>query len=393
MPRVRFDLEARRPYLVQAFTGAEYDRRVAALCAGMAREGLDALVVYASAASPSAVAYLTNYAPAFGNAFVVVRRDGQMAVATDAVLHAEPMHSMIWTCRVADVRVALGPVYGGAVDEVAALAADAAGAGSRVGLAGTAQLPQPLYATLASRLPGLRPADALLAAVRLWKSDEEIATMRTAGRAADAAMEAALGALAAGVEETAVAAAAVHRLLALGAREAFATCVVGGAQAGLKHGVPRRRALKPEEMVFVDLGASCDGYMSDLSRCTMVGPAGGPGRDLLKVGLDLYRAGLEAMRPGRTIDDVSKALLEVVRGTAYAPYYCPGGFGHGIGMSVIEVPGLFMGNTTELRPRMTVAYEPMVVIEGLGTGVVEDTLLITETGYERLTQYPVVTWS
>ena len=35
----------------------------------------------------------------------------------------------------------------------------------------------------------------------------------------------------------------------------------------------------------------------------------------------------------------------------------------------------------------------MVVIEGLGTGVVEDTLLITETGYERLTQYPVVTWS
>jgi Xaa-Pro aminopeptidase len=39
-----------------------------------------------------------------------------------------------------------------------------------------------------------------------------------------------------------------------------------------------------------------------------------------------------------------------------------------------------------------VAYEPMVVVEGLGTGVVEDTLLITETGYERLSQYPVVTW-
>src|SRR5438309_3943713 len=194
MPRVRFDLEARRPYLVQAFTGAEYDRRVAALCAGMAREGLDALVVYGSAASPSAVAYLTNYAPAFGNAFVVLRRDGRMAVATDAVLHAEPMHSMIWACRVADVRVALGPVYGGAVDEVAALAADAAGAGA-VGLAGTALLPHPLYAALASRLPDLRPADGMLASARLWKSDEEIAKMREAGRTADAAMAAALGAL------------------------------------------------------------------------------------------------------------------------------------------------------------------------------------------------------
>ena len=86
MPRVGFDLEARRPYLVQAFTDAEYDRRVAALCGRMAREGLDALIVYANAASPSAVAYLTNYAPAFGNAFVVLHRNGRVTVATDAVL-------------------------------------------------------------------------------------------------------------------------------------------------------------------------------------------------------------------------------------------------------------------------------------------------------------------
>lgn len=393
MPRVPFDLEARRPYLIQAFTDAEYDRRVAALCAGMAREGLDAVVVYGNAASPSAIAYLTNYAPLFGNAFVVLRRDGRLTVATDAVVHAEPMHSMIWSCRVADVRAALGPVYGGAVDEVATLAADAVGAGSQVGLVGTALLPHPLYAALASRLPDLRSADALLASVRLWKSDEEIAKMRQAGRTADAAMEAVFSVLEAGVEETTVAAAAVQRLHALGAREAFATCVVAGAQAGLKHGVPRRRVPKPGEMVFIDLGAACDGYMSDLSRCTMVGPATGPGRAVLAVGLDLYRAGLEAMGPGRTIDDVSTRLLKVVRDTPYEKYYCPGGFGHGIGMSVIEVPGLFMGNTTEFRPRMTVAYEPMVVIEGLGTGVVEDTLLITEAGYERLTQYPVVTWS
>ncbi len=187
--------------------------------------------------------------------------------------------------------------------------------------------------------------------------------------------------------------AAVHRMHALGGREGFATSVVGGAQAGLKHGLPRRRALVKGEMVFTDLGVAFDGYMSDVSRCTVVGPARGDARDLLQIGLDLYHAGLEVMRPGRTIDDVSNALLAVVRGTKYEPYYCPGGFGHGIGSSALEVPGLFAGNTTELRPRMTVAYEPMVVVEGLGTGVVEDTLLITETGYERLTRHAVVTWT
>ena len=393
MPRVPFDLDARRPYLVQAFSDAEYDRRGDALCEAMQREGLDALCVYGNAAAPSAVAYLTNYAPAFGNAFVVLHADRRMAVITDAVLHGEPMHSMIWSCRVPDVRVALGPIYGGSLDEVAVLAADAAGGASVVGLAGSAHLPHPLYATLASRLPGLRPADQLLAAVRLSKSDEEIVKMRYAGTIADQALEAVFKTLRAGAEETAASAAGVARLHTLGAREAFATCVVGGAQAGLKHGVPRRRALVQGEMVFIDLGANWDGYMSDVSRCTAVGRAAGPARALLDIGLELYRAGLEVMRPGRTVDDVSNALLAAVRGTRFKPYSCSGGFGHGIGMSVIEAPGLFAGNTTELRPRMTVAYEPMVVVEGLGTGVVEDTLLITESGYERLTNYPLITWT
>jgi Xaa-Pro aminopeptidase len=393
MPRIPFDLASRRPYLVQAFSDAEYSRRVAAVREGMAREGLDALCVFASAAVPSAAAYLTNFAPAFGSAFVVLRDDGRMTVTTDAVLHGEPMHSMIWMCRVPDVRVALGPVYGGASDEVAVLAADAVTGAARVGLVGGSGLPYTLYTALASRIPGLRPADHVLASIRLQKSDEEIDKMRQAGRIADESMGAVFSGLEAGVEETALAASGVERMYALGGREAFPTCVVGGAQAGVKHGVPRRRALGEGDMVFIDLGAACDGYASDVSRCTIVGRAAGPARDLLEIGLELYHAGLEVIRPGRTIDDVSQTLLGVVRGTRYEPYYCPGGFGHGIGMSVLEAPGLFAGNTAELRPRMTVAYEPMVVVEGLGTGVVEDTLLITERGYERLTTYPVVTWS
>ncbi len=393
MPRVPFDLEARRPYLIQAFSDQEYSRRVAALCEGMAREGLDALCIFANAASPSAVAYLTNYAPAFGSVFVLLRANGQMTVVTDSVLHGEPMHSMIWMCRVADVRVALGPVYGGAPDDVAVLAADALGGAARVGLIGGPLVPHPIYTTLASRLPPLQPADHLLASVRVVKSDEEIAKMRLAGSTADAAMEAVFTALRAGIEETALAAAATHRMHLLGAQEAFSTCVVSGTYAGLKHGTPRRRALREGEMVFIDLGADCDGYLSDLSRCTVVGRATGESRDLLTIGLDLHQAGLEVMGPGRTIEEVSQALLRVVHRTKFESQYCPGGFGHGIGMSVLEAPGLFAGNATELRPRMTVAYEPMVVVQDLGTGVVEDTLLITDAGVERLTTYPVVTWS
>lgn len=383
---------------MQAFSDAEYDRRITGVCRGMEDAGLDALIVFGNPASPSGITYLTNYTPHFGNAFVVVRADGSLVVTTDSVLHAEPMHSVVWMCRVPDVRVALGPVYGGTPDEVAILAADAALPATRVGLVGGGFMPHALYTALAGRLGGLLAGDGVLSAVRLVKSDEEIAKMREAGRIADAAMAAAFDTLGPGIEEAAVAAAAVQRLHVLGAREAFGTCVVGGAQAGLKHGFPRRRALAAGEIVFLDLGAALDGYMSDTSRCTVVGTSPGPGRadgrarDLLQVGLDLYSAGLEEIRPGRTIDDVSSALLSVVRGTKFEEDYCAGGFGHGIGMAVIETPGLFAGNAFELKPRMTVAYEPMVVVQGLGTGVVEDTLLVTETGYERFNNFPVVTW-
>ena len=392
MPRLPYDLEARKPYLTLTFTDREYDRRIAATCEAMARDGLDALIVYGGGASASAVTYLSNYVPVYGNVFVVLHADGRIAVATDGILHAEPMHSMIWTCRVPDVRVALGPIYGGGVVQVATLAADAAAGAHTVGLAGTALLPYGLYRTLAERLPDLRVADHVLSAVRLFKSDEEIAKMREAGRIADEAYGALFAAIGPDAEETAVAAAAVQRVHALGGREGFRTSVVSGARAGLKHGYPGRRRMQAGEMVFLDLGVDYDGYMSDVSRCTVVGPATGASRDLLRIGLDLYHAGLRVMGPGRAIDEVSDALLAIVRGTKYEPYYAAGGFGHGIGMSVLETPGLYQGNTSELRPRMTVAYEPMVVIEGLGTGVVEDTLLITEAGYERLSQYPTVTW-
>lgn len=395
MPRLPYDLESRRPYLVQTFSDAEYERRIRATCQAMTRDGFDALVVYAIGRGEAAAAatYLTNYVPAYGNVFTVVRADGRITVTSDGMLHGEPMHSMVWTCRVPDVRAALGPLYGGAVDEAAVLAADAARGSKRVGLVGGSLLPHAMHAALTSRLPDLKPADQVLNGVRMAKSDEEIAKMRQAGRIADEAYAALFGAVAPGVEETTVAAAAVHRMHVLGGREGFRTAVVAGVQAGLKHGHPRHRKMVEGEMVFTDLGVDFDGYMSDVSRCTVVGGrAVGAARDALQVGLDLYHAGLQVMGPGKTIDDVSNALLAVVRGTTYETYYCAGGFGHGIGMAVLETPGLYAGNTTELRPRMTVAYEPMVVIEGLGTGVVEDTLLITETGYERLSNYPVVTW-
>ena len=390
MMHVPFDLASRRKYLEQEFTDAEYDRRLAAVRANMAREGLDALIIYCGTGSYASARWLTNYQAFNGTSFVVVRRDGGITVTTDGVLHGEPMHTMVWTCRVDDLRCAAGAIYGGPPDEVATMAADAVGAAGAVGLVGSRSISAFLDRALVARLPGLRAADAVVGAARMIKSDEEIARMDEAGRIADAAFAAVFEHLQPGVEETAVAAAAVATMLRMGAIESFRTCVVGGRLAGLKHSYPRKRKLVKGEMVFLDLGASFQNYVSDTSRTCVVGARPtGDAAGLLKISEDLYHAGLEEMRPGRTIDDVAQRLIKVVKGTRWEADFCPSGFGHGIGMDLFEAPGgLFAGSQVVLQPGMTLAYEPMVVVEGLGTGVVEDSVLITDTGYRLLTDGP-----
>ena len=387
MMHVPFDLASRRKYLEPEFSPAEYARRLAAVRAGMERDGLDALIVYCGPASYATARWLTNYQAFNGTSFVVIRPDGGITITTDGVLHGEPMHTMVWTCTAEDLRCAAGAVYGGPPDEAATMAADAVAGAKRVGLGGSRGIPGALHAALSARLPTLVPADGVVGAARMIKSAEEITRMEEAGRIADAAFAAVFDALVPGAEETEVAAAAVATMLRMGAIESFRTCVVGGVLAGLKHSYPRKRRLVQGEMVFLDLGASFQNYVSDTSRTCVVGEKPtGDAAGLLAVSEDLYHAGLEEMRPGRTIDDVAQRLIRVVKGTKWEPDFCPTGFGHGVGMDLFEAPGgLFAGSKVVLQPGMTLAYEPMVVVEGLGTGVVEDTVLITETGYRLLT--------
>ena len=395
MPRVPFEYERRRPYLAAPFPESEYGARVDRVAGEMQRAGLDALIVYANVASYASVAYLSGLTPVHGNAFIVLHADRRMSAVMDGMLHCEPMHSMAWTCRLPDLRVCLGPLYGDPPEKAAMIAADAARGARRVGIAGYAALPALLLKAILAVHESAVPADAVIGAVRLLKSPAEIELMRRAGLISDKAWEAVFAVIGEGVEDFAVAAAAVGAMRALGATEAFETCVVTGKYAGLKHGYPRGARLAKGDMVFLDLGAHYKGYCSDMSRCTYIGgPVEGEARDLLELGLELYHAGLEVMGPGVPVKHICDVLEARALKHRLGQHFCPEGFGHGVGLDLFEGPGgLFNGSKAVLAPGMTIAYEPMVVVENLGTGVVEDTLLITDKGYELLNQYRIKTWN
>jgi Xaa-Pro aminopeptidase len=65
------------------------------------------------------------------------------------------------------------------------------------------------------------------------------------------------------------------------------------------------------------------------------------------------------------------------------------GLGHGVGLQIHEAPLLVPTSTAEaLEPGMVITIEPGIYLEGQGGVRIEDTLLIGESGAERLTQTP-----
>ncbi len=89
---------------------------------------------------------------------------------------------------------------------------------------------------------------------------------------------------------------------------------------------------------------------------------------------------IAAVKPGVRICDLQKIARDIAEKAGYGEYYFPTGFGHGIGTSIAEMPILCEGNEAPIEAGNTFALEPMIVIEGLGTGCFEDVIAVTETG-------------
>jgi Xaa-Pro aminopeptidase len=142
------------------------------------------------------------------------------------------------------------------------------------------------------------------------------------------------------------------------------------------------------------MGATRHGYHADVSRCVAVGEPSLEGRRLLTAGETLYHELVARARPGMPIATLHEAAIGVARELGYAEAYKPSGFGHGLGCALFERPGLRYGDASEvLEPGMTFAFEPMIVVGGLGTGVVEETVLVTDRSLEALSGLPTRLYS
>ena len=388
---VPYDHATRSQWLQLSVPLAEYEDRLARVRLEMARSELDALLVVGGAGDPSGIAYLTNFTPRYGHAWLLVPLHSEPVVVSDALLHGEPMHSMLWNVWLPDLRPAAraNRPPGGMADVLAAAVGERGLVDARIGIAALSTLSAAHADALRGQLPNVHWVDAAqaLARPRAVKSANEIALMRRACQITAIGLDAAEAMLRPGVSEREVANAAHAAMFAAGAEElAFDTAVSSGPRAGLKHASPTERRVQEGDLVFLDMGAVVGGYHADLSRCAGVGQIDAFARGMLDAARAIFEETLEAVRPGNSVREIYRAAERAAERAGFVDDYMRNGLGHGLGLSLFELPLLSPDDDAVLEAGMIFALEPMLVRYGVGTAVVEETVLVTSSGAEILSE-------
>ncbi len=230
-------------------------------------------------------------------------------------------------------------------------------------------------------------APGLVRGLRAVKDDAEVAALRAACAAADAALAdlLAAGGLAPGRTEREVALDLEARMRGHGAAgPSFETIVAAGAHSAIPHHRPTGAELRAGDLVTLDFGALVDGYHSDMTRTLVLGPAAGWQRELYDLVAAAQRAGRAALRPGADVVAVDGAARAVVADAGRADEYLHG-LGHGVGLQIHEAPALSPTGSGTLAAGMAVTVEPGVYLAGRGGVRIEDTLVVRDGDAELLT--------
>jgi methionyl aminopeptidase len=172
------------------------------------------------------------------------------------------------------------------------------------------------------------------------------------------------------------------------------------------HGIPGEQVLKDGDIVNVDVTHILNGYYADTNKTFFVGTPGPDAQMIVRVAQQCLKMGISAVRPGNRIGDIGWAIQTYAesQGCSVVREFV----GHGVGFEFHEAPQVphygRQGEGILLIPGMVFTIEPMInlgkkdlnVLSDNWTAVTRDsslsaqfeqTILVTETGYESLTPF------
>jgi Xaa-Pro aminopeptidase len=269
------------------------------------------------------------------------------------------------------------------------LVSDLAGGPTRVGVADT--MPAAHVFGLRGALPeaGQRLTGPVLRELRMRKDAAEVAELRAAGAAIDRVHARMAEFLKPGRTEQQVGADIAAAIVEEGHTSAAFVVVGSGPNGASPHHDLSGRVIESGDVVVIDIGGPLpSGYNSDCTRTYAVGaqpPAAV--REAYAVLQDAQERAVAAVAPGVTAEQVDAAARHPITAAGLGERFVHR-TGHGIGLDVHEEPYIVGGNALPLEPGMAFSVEPGVYLDGEWGARIEDIVVVTEDGSERLNTRP-----
>jgi Xaa-Pro aminopeptidase len=355
---------------------ADLASRIRRVQDAMAENGVDGLVVTPG----SDLRYLTGYdaKPLERLTALVVPREGDPRLVVPALEVAEAERS---PAALAGMAV----VTHGETDDAFAIAME--GFKSAEMVAVDDHMWSLRVFALMRALPSTRlvAAEWLISDIRMRKGADEVASLRQAGQAIDRVHERMGEFLAVGRSEREAGALIADAIVAEGHVTADFVIVGSGPNGASPHHSVSDRVIEAGDTVVIDIGGSTvDGYCSDCTRTYAVG--GSPPSevtDYYAVLLQAQRTQCDYAKPGVTAESVDRIGRAVIADAGYGDYFVHR-TGHGIGLETHEEPYIVEGNELVLEPGMAFSIEPGIYLPGRHGARIEDIVVTTEDGLERL---------
>jgi Xaa-Pro aminopeptidase len=161
----------------------------------------------------------------------------------------------------------------------------------------------------------------------------------------------------------------------------FPAIVAAGPNSARPHHEPSDRPVRTGEPVLFDIGASIDGYGSDLTRTVCLGPPDATFKKVYDTVLGAQLTALNVIKEGMTGAEADGLARAVIEEAGYGESFGHG-LGHGVGLVTHELPRLGARSTDRLENGMAFTLEPGIYIEGWGGVRIED-LVVMESGRAR----------
>ena len=357
-------------------------QRINKALAWMEERDLGGLVMFSdgtlSILRPSYLQYWAGYRPFKAFNAAVLDREGRSVLLVQPAWDISRVAQQSW---IQDVRGSKD-IGGDLVSVFQEL-----GIRGKIGIAGHRDLTWELYSAISSHGPVV-PAEDLIESLAVEKTEAEIENARKAGRIADTGFYAFVSNSRPGIREYELAAEVEYAMRMAGADDNF--ILMSSDTHNFEMHEPSDRRLRPGDIVIGEITPVVEGQFLQVCRTVVVGQPTGLVRGKYDLLLRAFHAALDEVKPGAAAGRISKAMNQVLKDAGYGEYCYPPHMrarGHGFGVGSIAPGGVVDDNTeAPLMAGQVVVVHPNQYLPETGYLACGETVLVTDTGYERLSE-------